>query len=72
MPQKQWFNNVLHLHPVHEEGAEFRSSMNVMHLSMVSPRIGGGGEQPTGIRPREAHVGGDFDIHNGPRPGWKI
>ena len=23
MTHKQWFNNVLHLHPVHEEGAEF-------------------------------------------------
>ena len=22
MTHKQWFNNVLHLHPVHEEGAE--------------------------------------------------
>ena len=24
MTYKQWFNNVLHLHPVHEEGAEKR------------------------------------------------
>ena len=24
MTHKQWFNNVLHLHPVHEEGAKFR------------------------------------------------
>ena len=23
MTHKQWFNNVLHLHPVHEEGAPF-------------------------------------------------
>ena len=23
MTHKQWFNNVLHLHPVHEEGAFF-------------------------------------------------
>ena len=23
MTHKQWFNNVLHLHPVHEEGARF-------------------------------------------------
>ena len=23
MTHKQWFNNVLHLHPVHEEGAGF-------------------------------------------------
>ena len=22
MTHKQWFNNVLHLHPVHEEGAK--------------------------------------------------
>ena len=22
MTHKQWFNNMLHLHPVHEEGAE--------------------------------------------------
>ena len=22
MTHKQWFNNVVHLHPVHEEGAE--------------------------------------------------
>ena len=22
MTHKQWFNNVLHLHPVHEEGAQ--------------------------------------------------
>ena len=22
MTRKQWFNNVLHLHPVHEEGAK--------------------------------------------------
>ena len=22
MTHKQWFNNVLHLHPVHEQGAE--------------------------------------------------
>ena len=33
---------------------------------------GGLGEQPTGIRLREAHVGGDFDIHNDPRTGWEI
>ena len=33
--------------------------------------FGGGGVQPTGIRLREAHVGGDFDIHNGPRSEWE-
>ena len=32
------------------------------------PQDGGGG-QPTGIRLRKAHVGGDFDIHNGPQGG---
>ena len=30
---------------------------------------GWGGGQPTGIRLRKAHVGGDFDIHNGPQGG---
>ena len=29
----------------------------------------GGAGQPTGIRLRKAHVGGDFDIHNGPQGG---
>ena len=28
MTHKQWFNNVLHLHPVHEEGAE-KSDPNI-------------------------------------------
>ena len=28
MTHKQWFNNVLHLHPVHEEGAGKRSGVN--------------------------------------------
>ena len=47
-----------------------RHAINVMHLSMVRPRMGGGGGgQPTGIRLRKAHVGGDFDIHNGPQGG---
>ena len=32
------------------------------------PQDGGAG-QPTGIRLRKAHVGGDFDIHNGPQGG---
>ena len=37
---------------------------------MVCPRMGrGGGGQPTGIRLRKAHVGRDFDIHNGPQGG---
>ena len=41
-----------------------------MHLSMVCPRMGGGGGgQPMGIRLCKAHVGGDFDIHNGPQGG---
>ena len=38
------------------------------------PQDGGAG-QPTGIRLRKAHVGGDFDIHNGPQgksAGWEI
>ena len=29
----------------------------------------GGAGQATGIRLRKAHVGGDFDIHNGPQGG---
>ena len=46
---------------------------NIMHESMVCPWMGGGGGagggvgQPKGIRFRKAHVGGDFDIHNGPQ-----
>ena len=32
------------------------------------PQDGGAG-QPMGIRLRKAHVGGDFDIHNGPWGG---
>ena len=32
------------------------------------PQDGGAG-QPTGIRLRKAHVGGDFDIDNGPQGG---
>ena len=32
------------------------------------PQDGGAG-QPTGIRLRKAHVGRDFDIHNGPQGG---
>ena len=32
------------------------------------PQDGGAG-QPTGIRLRKAHVGGDFDIHKGPQGG---
>ena len=35
------------------------------------PQDGGAG-QLTGIRLRKVHVGGDFDIHNGPQQGWKI
>ena len=30
---------------------------------------GWGAGQPTGIRLRKVHVGGDFDIHNGPQGG---
>ena len=29
MTHKQWFNNVLHLHPVHEEGADIRDGRGV-------------------------------------------
>lgn len=36
-----------------------------MHLSMVCTRMGGGDRQPMEIRLCKAHVGGDFDIHNG-------
>lgn len=39
-----------------------------MRISMVS-RIGAGGGQLTGIRFHKAHIGGDFDIHNGPKGG---
>ena len=35
------------------------------------PQDGGAG-QPTGIRLRKVHVGGDFDIHNGPQQGGKF
>ena len=28
MTHKQWFNNVLHLHPVHEEGAIFSHELS--------------------------------------------
>ena len=50
-----------------------------MHLSMVCPRKGGGGGQPTGIRLSEAHVRREFDILNVPRvgnltqpPSWNV
>ena len=38
---------------------------------MVCPRMGGGGGRATHgiIRLCKAHVGGDFDIHNGPQGG---
>ena len=41
------------------------------HLSMVCPRMGGGGGvgQPTGIRLSEAHMGRECDILNVPRVG---
>ena len=32
MTHKQWFNNVLHLHPVHEEGADFVNLYNFTAL----------------------------------------
>ena len=35
------------------------------------PQDGGAG-QPTGIRLRKVHLGGDFDIHNGPQQGGKF
>ena len=28
MTHKQWFNNVLHLHPVHEEGTRLLRTLN--------------------------------------------
>ena len=50
----------------------------LMYLSMVSLGWGGGG-QPTGITPSEAHVGREFNILNVPRvgnltqpPSWKV
>ena len=33
MTHKQWFNNVLHLHPVHEEGAHLTLQHNIIHLA---------------------------------------
>ena len=41
-----------------------------LHYAPISglPQDGGAG-QPTGIRLRKVHVGGDFDIHNGPQGG---
>ena len=46
-------------------------SIDVMHLSMVCPRMGGAGN------PREfdfvkLYQGRDFGIHNGPLAGWEI
>ena len=33
MTHKQWFNNVVHLHPVHEEGAQSRHPVYLDILS---------------------------------------
>ena len=47
--------------------------VNIVHLSMVCPRMGGGGGyggQPTGITCKTPG-GGDFDIHNGSQ-GWEF
>ena len=30
MTHKQWFNNVLHLHPVHEEGAQISLQIQIL------------------------------------------
>ena len=47
--------------------------LNTCILDPYAPITGlpqdGGAGQPTGIRLRKAHVGGDFDIHNGPQGG---
>ena len=44
-----------------------REGCNVIYVPINGlPQDGGvGGGQPTGIRLRKVHVGGDFDIHNG-------
>ena len=50
-----------------------RKNLSTMLFSLYAPINGlpqdGGAGQPTGIRLRKAHVGGDFDIHNGPQGG---
>ena len=44
MTHKQWFNNVLHLHPVHEEGAQTAHSSlaNYLHVKPKKKRIHSG------------------------------
>ena len=37
MTHKQWFNNVLHLHPVHEEGAE-KTALICTQVLPASPK----------------------------------
>ena len=37
MTHKQWFNNVLHLHPVHQEGA-IKSSCPCLYIVLLSPK----------------------------------
>ena len=38
MTHKQWFNNVLHLHPVHEEGAE-RLILHLIYLQSYKDSV---------------------------------
>ena len=53
MTHKQWLNNVLHLHPVHEEGAGTRTNNKLNPHTTPSPGI-----EP-GHRTRAALVGGE-------------
>ena len=50
--------------------AEYFSLTLVFSYAPINglPQDGGAG-QPTGIRLRKVHLGGDFDSHNGPRVG---
>ena len=47
-------------------------NLNLCTYHWFAPGWGGGGGgvgQPRGIRPRKAHMGWDFGIHNDPRGG---
>ena len=55
---------------LHQINGNFKKIINSIAYAPINglPQDGGAG-QPTGIRLRKAHVGGDFDIHNGPQGG---
>ena len=40
MTHKQWFTNVLHLHPVHEEGASKFSSTAITLTTIETTKMG--------------------------------